>query len=262
MMRMNLGPGRKFVRHRLHRRLTWLLSAFLCNLPSALLAMADHWPTVALPNNTQPFNVGAQIAANGLPMRLQGFLSPEKPEEVIQQFRQILGKPVVENWFGQQRVLGQLRGEYYVSVQVEPAGRGSRGIVALTNLKAAYDTQAQTQSDNERWTSRLPAGSRLISRTVSQDGRRSSTHLVYTNNHDDTLNRDRLRDLLQEDGLILQHEGTPVNATATQLSASFAKGKTLFFKGSAKDAMATIYRDHNGETTCVLNIVSQLERLK
>ena len=41
-----------------------------------------------------------------------------------------------------------------------------------------------------------------------------------------------------------------------------AASRMLFFKGTDKDAIATVRRDGNGQTTVVLNIVTSLERMR
>lgn len=214
-------------------------------------AGAQGWPGIALPKDVQPFDVGQQITANGLPMRIQGFVSRATPAQLAQWFRQSLGKPLVENALDRKLILGRVQGEHYVTVQIEPAANGSRCLVAVTHLKAAYDAQAATHATTERWLSRLPSGSRLLSHTSSQDGKKYSHHLVITNAHSEMLNRDRLVSMMADEGLVLEREGS---------SEEQAGGKALYFKGAGKDAMATIHRAGNGHAELVLNIVNVMER--
>lgn len=210
---------------------------------------AADWPRVALPGEVRPFDVGSEITHNGLPMRLQGFVSAVPPERLAEQFRRNLGEPLVENRVGAQRVLGRMQGEFYVSVQIEPAGQGSRGTTAVTHLKAARDNEDEVRRQRERWSSRFLPGSRLLSQTASRDGARLATHLVFSNTHGEAQNRDGLAALMQGEGLALEREG----------QAEGEAGRVLFFKGQGKEAVATLHRDGNGRTTVVLNVVTRME---
>lgn len=225
-------------------------------------ACAQNWPVIILPKDVQAFDIGQQVAVNGMPMRAQGFVSSAKPAQLVEQFRQSLGKPLVENTIGSKLILGRAQGEHYLTVQIEPAGMGSRGVVAVTHLKAAYDAQADNQASAERLLSRLPSGSRLLSQMASQDGGKLSRHLIIINSHSEALNRDRLKSLMAEDGFVFEREGTADNQAAAKLPEGLAKSKTLFFKAAGKEAMATIHRDSEGRTAIVVNTITLMERFK
>ena len=113
------------------------------------------------------FPIGEQMTVNGLPMKLQGFLSEAAPAELIAQFRKALGKPLVENAIGSKQLLGRAMNTYYLTVQVEPAGRGSRGVVAISDLKGMHDHRSELQSANTRWLNRFPSGSKIESQLTS-----------------------------------------------------------------------------------------------
>jgi hypothetical protein len=219
---------------------------WLCALLLAPMARAQDWPRVPLPKDLQVFDIGQQITLNGSPMRLQGFVSPAAPEQLVELIRQSLGKPLVETTWGKQRILGRAQGDFYISVQIEQAAAGSRGTTAVTHLKATYESQEETQLQKEQWLSRLLPGSRLLSLMASRDGAKLSRHMVFANDHSESQNRDRLKNMLQEDGLAFEREG----------------GRALFFKGHDKEALATIHRDDGGRTTVVINVVTLSEPLK
>lgn len=225
-----------------------------------------NWPSIALPNNVSAFNMGEQVTINGLPMRARGFVSSASPAQLADWFRQRLGKPLMENSLGAKQILGRAQGEYYLTVQLEPVGvggrSGTRGIVAVTNLKAAYEHRDDTQAMAERWLSRLPADSKLLSQMASEDGGKRSQHLVITNGQGEELNRDRLKYLLQEDGFIFEREAVAGEKTAAHLPAHLANGKTLYFKSPGKEAIAVISHNANGDTAIVLNTITALERFK
>jgi hypothetical protein len=222
---------------------------WFCALLLAPAVHAQEWPRVPLPKDLQVFDVGQQITLNGSPMRLQGFVSPATPDQLVELFRQTLGKPLAETSWGKLRILGRAQGDFYISVQVEASGNGSRGTTAVTHLKAAYESREDTQVQREQWLSRLLPGSRLLSLVASQDGTKLSRHMVFANDHGETLNRDRLMSMLREEGLAFEREGRPGNDASA--------GTALFFKGGDKEALATIHRDSDGKTTVVLNVVTQ-----
>ena len=112
----------------------------LCFLASGALlaasAAASGWPEVKLPPAVQRFDVGQHMTVNGLPMRVRGFLSPESPATLAAWFRASLGSPLVESRHNGKTILGRPQGAYYLTVQIEPAGSGTRGLVAHTAVPA------------------------------------------------------------------------------------------------------------------------------
>jgi hypothetical protein len=220
------------------------------------------WPTIALPQDVSAFEIGKQVNVNGLPMRMRGFVSALKPVQLAEWFRQHMGKPLVENTLANKLILGRVQDEYYLMVQLEPAGNGTRGVTAVTHLKAAYDNQAENRVNAEHWLSRLPAGPRLLSKMTSEDAGKVSTYLLVTNTQSENLNRDRLKSLMHDDGFEFEQESVLDDQAAARLPAGRANGKTLYFKGQGKEAMATISRDRDGHTAIVLNTISQMGRFK
>src|SRR3989442_6030678 len=87
-------------------------------------AVAQAWPTVALPEDARAFSVGEQIVANGTPMRVQVFISNRSPAEVAAWFRHSLGEPIVENKVQDKLVLGRQAGDFYETVQLETSAGG------------------------------------------------------------------------------------------------------------------------------------------
>jgi hypothetical protein len=213
---------------------------------AAIAAHAQDWPRVPMPREARGFDIAQSVTVNAMPMRLQGFVSTEPADKLVELFRQSMGSPLVESRLGAQRILGRMQGEFYVSVQIEPAGRGSRGTTAVTHLKAALQGQEAALREREEWTSRLLPGSRVLSETSSRDGGKFSRQVIFVNTSGEASNRERLKSLLHQDGLALQWEGKP--------------GDALFFKSHANgaEAIATIHQSEDGRTTVVLNVVTQL----
>ena len=230
-------------------------------LLSAGCASADSaWPKIDLPTDANAYAIGQQMTVNGLPMRMQGFVSKAKPAQIAQWFRNSLGKPLVENILSNKLILGRSQGEHYISIQLEPIGSGTRGLVAVSQVKTAYENRFETRAVTERLLSRLPSGSRLVSQMTSSDGDKQAGYVVMSNTHNEDLNRDRLISMLQGDGLTLEREALAISGTGHPPPPEGAK--TLFFKGAGKEAMAVIFRDQSGHTTVVLNTIIFLERFK
>jgi hypothetical protein len=150
----------------------------------------------------------------------------------------------VENVLGSKHVLGRLEGAHYITLQLEPAGRGTRGLIAVTALAGAYAERAVTEIDTARLLSGFPPDSRLLNRIVSSDAGKVSTYVVLTNGQDEELNLQRVKEVMRAGGLALERE-----------SDARAPGRTAFFKGRNREAVAIVYRDGAGQSAIVMNQV-------
>lgn len=231
-------------------------------LSNACALAESPWPTIALPKEVQAFDIGERITVNGMPMHMQGFLSKAPPEQIAAWFRRILGSPLVESRLSKSLILGRPQGEHYLTIQLDPSGMGTRGMIAVAQLRAAFDHHADTRAANERWLGRLPSGSRLIRQIASEDAGKVANHIVIINGHSVELNRDRLQSLMHEDGMVLEREAGADDPVASRLPGRTVDGTTLFFKGPAKEAVAVVFRNSPGQTAIVLNMVTQMEYLK
>lgn len=222
----------------------------------------EHWPTVPLPKAIEPFNIGQQVTINGLPMRLQGFVSEMAPAELLQAVRRTLGKPLVENKVGAKHVLGRAENGFYLTVQIEAAGQGSSGTVAITDLGSVRKSSIESRSQSSRWLDRLPSGSKFVSRMTSEDAGKVAAHMVIANGHSESLNRDALAFLMREEGYELEREAATNGDSPRGMPGTVSNGTTLFFKGAGREAVAVIAHEGNGRTFIVLNTVILLEAFK
>lgn len=208
------------------------------------------WPVVDLPAHAQNWSVGDALEVGGVPMRIRGFLSDRPRDEVARSLRQSLGRPMVESRLGDKLILGRADGGFYLTVQLESVAGGTRALVAVSDLESAARHREQAQRPTQAWLQRLPADSRILSQTVSHDGKRLSSQLVYSNGAGGALNGRALTALMQEDGLQLQHDATTGTAS---------DGRVMWFKGVGKEATAVIGRLPDGRSSVVLNTVTALE---
>jgi hypothetical protein len=251
---------------RLRTRACALAAALALASAACAAAPAASWPSVALPAGAVPFQVGEQLSVGGFPMRLQGFVTHTAPLETEAWFRNSLGQPLVEDIVQGKLVLGQARGDYYVTVMLEalPEGRaGTRGTVTVSNVKAAYERRDATRATNERMLARLPYGSRLVSQLASTERGKATSYVMAENGHSLQLNRDHVVERLQAEGYALEREARPDPARVPALPATLAAGRTLFFKGKNKEAMAVIRpAAKEGYTSIVIQTINLVEAIK
>lgn len=247
-----------------------LQAALACACALLLLACGTAaaqpvWPAVNLPSDAAVFPVGGQMMVGGLPVRMQSFLLRKSPVEAADWFRRSLGKPLMEDMVGDKLVLGRGEGRFYISVQLEVAsadGKSTRGTVAVSDLQEAAEKRDSTKALNDRLLSRLPGGTKLLSQMSSNDLGKLSSYVVAENGHSETLNRDRLVETMRADGYALEREGRLDEPAAKALPDPMRRGRTLFFKGAGKEALAVIRASGNGNTSIVLNTVTTMERVK
>jgi hypothetical protein len=235
-----------------------LLSLLVWLCASTTVCAATPWPSPALPSGLETFPIADQLTVNDLPMRLKGFISPHRPAELLDAFRRSLGQPLVESTVAGKQVLGRAEGEFYVTVHIEAAGAGSKGIVAVTDLAAMVRDHAQGQGAKARWLDRLPAGSSMSSQMTSQENGRQARHMVILNRHDETVNRDALLRLMSADGFQFEREIGVDAASQRSLPSQLAEARTLYFKSPGKEAMAVISRNGD-QTSIVLNMTMTLQ---
>ena len=227
--------------------MTWLLlmsCMLLITTATCAAAPATAWPQVALPPGVQTFNVGQQLLVNGLPMQVRGFLSPEPAARLVDWFRASLGSPLVEDRRGAATILGRPQGAYYLTVQIEPAGSGARGLVALTDVQGRMANRGEARAQEARWQALLPAGMRILSLVRALDGGRMSEHLVLESTEPLAASRHAIARLLQHDGY------TPGRVVAS----ATPPGATLYFQAPGREAMAVLTRSDERLTGIVLSM--------
>lgn len=220
-----------------------VLPAFLAACITAAAAQSA-W---RLPDEAQSFEIARDITAGGIPMRLSGFVSALPPPALAERFRQSLGEPLVETKMKTPRahgiVLGRMQRDGYLTVQIEAAGSGARGIIAMSDLNNSSARRRKALEDGRRWQARLPAGTRILSDIRSRDGDRLWHQLVLSNALTPEGNRAVLERLMREDGMQLAHQ------------AARASGQSLLFAGPGREATASILRSADGASAIVLDIV-------
>ena len=215
------------------------------------------WPNVALPDDIQAFNVGENVSFNGIPVRLQGFVSSRSPEQLAQWFHQKMGEPLMDDRIGNKRVLGRLQHDAYITIQIESQAKGSRGVVAMTMMSEIPKNQKKNEELNQYWLNKMPPGSRLLQQVVSQDGNRYSTHLTFSNAYSAGVNCDAVLRALKSEAYELE-DGLSTKSASINSGSPLA----LYFNGKNKQAIALVKRIEAGSSIVVLNLITSLEQIK
>ena len=237
-------------------------------LPSVATAASDAaapWPQVALPPQAESYAIGEQISLDGLPMRLQSFDVATSPEQTAAWFRQHMPRPMVENQVGDRLVLGRAQGNFYITVQLAASGQGTRGVVGVSDASAAAAGREARRAADARVLARLPAGTELLASLGSIDAGRSATFVTLVNSYSEDVNRERVRQMLREEGMELEREARAADAGAAVLAglpAGTASGRALFFRGRGREAVAVIGRLPDSRVSIVLNTVTTMESFK
>lgn len=202
------------------------------------------------------------MTVNGIPLRVQGFYVKTAQGETAHWFRQRLGNPVVENKLGSALVLGRAEGQHYITVTLSPEPHGTSGIVTIAHLHAAYYSRDTKKAATERLLSRLPPGSALITELQSADGGKQSRYYVLSNTYPEDVNRDRIVDLMREDGLALRSQVIAPEGTLERGVTQLSNGTVFFFTGNGNEAIAVIGRNTIGRTVVQVNVISDLASYK
>jgi hypothetical protein len=230
-----------------------VLLATLAWIGPASATSADEWPQVRVPRQIETFDVAQEGAVNGTRARIRGFVSRATPSELAASFRQLLGQPLMEDRRGDKLILGRGEGRYYVTVQLDPLGSGTRGVIAVTRPPVDKEEPADVNAAR-RLLSALPPGSTLTSHTSSLDGGTRADHDAIVNAHSIGINREYVQRMLRADGFILERESgaSPAMRVRSHIAPD---ARTLFFKRPGAEAIAVLFSNDSGKSVIVLNRV-------
>ena len=203
--------------------LRWMLAAaWLCLCGAAVAAPPQRdWPAIPSPAAAKTFWIAEYIEQNTIPMQIRGIESSD-PLEVVSRF--------YEKWLsdktgygvttlGPMRVLGARFGLYQVTVQLRavPSGTAGRLVAAVV-----YDEVKSEQALRER-AERIgkgfprPAGSQVVSDTLSFDEGQRNRTIVVTNNVSVETNALYLREQMIRLGWTLIQDRTLEGGTRSSL---------------------------------------------
>ena len=191
------------------------------NVVFAAVPVRD-WPDVPSPPGASTYWIAQYLEQNTVPMRIRGFDTPMSAAEVEDHYRKWFADKVgfgASN-IGDVRVLGARMGSYQVTVQL---GAKPPGTVGRVSLAAVYEgTEAGGKTERERMEGigrgfPRPAGSHVISDTLSFDTGQRNRTIVLTNHLSVETNTLYLREQLLRLGWMLLQDRTVEAGTRSAL---------------------------------------------
>lgn len=228
----------------------------------ALVAGAGQqrdWPNLPTPAHLEAFEVGNQNTFNGIPVRIQGYVSDRSISELNQWYRQKMGGQWVENKLGKKTVLGQRQGDFFITVEMEAmlgslSGSTTKVVTAIMDLRRPANPTTGVQDAFGDWSSRLPVTSQVLSHLTDSSETHESLHLVAVNSQSMAFNAQHFRRQFSQLGYqqetltpaSVRQKTPPDSLTAPQEKLSFTAPKT--------DAVVLLGKDDTGRSTVVLII--------
>jgi hypothetical protein len=218
------------------------------------------WPTLPTPENLEAFAVGNQTQLNGIPVRIQGYVSDRSISELNHWYRQKVGGQWVENKIGSKTVLGQRRGDYFVTIEFESmlgtlSGSTTKVVTAIMDLRrpAAQPTPGLDAFGN--WASRLPVTSQVMSHMTDSSSTNESVHLVAVNGQSQAFNAQHFRrEFLQMGYRVEADSASKAPQDALRGAGGTGMEERLLFSAPNTDAVVVLGRDDKGRSTVVLII--------
>jgi hypothetical protein len=242
---------------------TWVLLTIFVVLCNSSNAAPTSWPYFDMPKEITTFDISQHITANGMPMRIAGFVSSSGPQQAAALFRASMGQPLVENSLANKIILGRAQGERYLTVQLEPAGSGTRGIIAVADLRAALNQRNASLDAAHHLLENFPHGSQLVNQTSSVDRGQTSHHITLVNTYSPELNLGHIKTMMHDDGYVLERETADLPPLSAQQTTPARKAapdsKILFFKGQSKEAIAMAFRNDDGRTAIIISTTTFTE---
>jgi hypothetical protein len=222
--------------------LRWMLAAaWLCLCGAAAGAPPQRdWPAIPSPASAKTFWIAEYIEQNTIPMQIRGIESKD-PMEVVSRF--------YEKWLadkagygvsnvGPMRVLGARFGLYQVTVQLRarPEGTAGRLVAAVMYDEVKSEQELRERAERIGKGFPRPAGSQVVSDTLSYDEGQRNRTIVITNNVSVETNALYLREQMIRLGWSLQQDRTVDGGTRS----------ALVFRRNSEEMVVTISKRDDG----------------
>jgi hypothetical protein len=209
-------------------------------LPGALFAGELDCPKFPEPDARLQW-VAPYMVYNGVPMSIKRFDSEQKPEQILAFYRRAWASQtpalapqeyLVEPW----QTIAVIRDKCFFTVQVQAAGRGSTGLLSVTQAP----NQPRVLSSDKA----LPmmSGSTVINDIEHRDGGKNARTLLLANGFSAETNADFYRQNMGDQGW--------KTISSYQMTTNKGAGITLVMKRGLAEANLVISRD--GIQTMVL----------
>lgn len=236
------------------------ITAALTALSVGAAAQERAWPVLPAPDHLDSFKVGSHMELDGLPVRIQGYVVDRSAAQLNQWYRERAGGRWVENMVGNKTVLGQRRGDHFITVELEPmlgnlSGSTTKVVTAIVDLgRPTIAPPASGRDAFGDWAGRLPATSQVLSHLTDSDATHDSLHLVAVNGQSVAFNAQHFLHEFRRMGW--RHEAGAGAGVERTLWAekSVAAQEKLAFAGPGAEAVVVLGRDPAGRSTVVLII--------
>lgn len=246
-----------------HSRTTlWKLAAAATAM--TLSACAVHarpgaqWPALPVPPHLEAFDVGSQLELHQMPLRIRGYITDRTVSQTAQWYREQVPGQWVQNKINAKTVLGQKQRDFFVTVEIEPLLTGAstpttRVTTAVMLVNPGSGVSTAGDSTLERWASRLPVGTRIISHLVDHEASNSALHLVALNQQSLAYNVQHFQGEFLRLGYVQIPSFTDHDLKGRQVVQAANPEKMLFTAGN-KEAILVLGSSSRGLTTIVLNL--------
>lgn len=223
--------------------------ALLCLLPMlAVPACAEELNCPAMPEPDARLEwVAPYMLYNGVPMSVKRFDSERSVNDILAFYRRAwaggsAGPAAVEYPVGPWKNIAVARGKCFYTVQVQADGRGSTGLLSVTE---AVDKPRIVSSEKV-----LPmlSGSQVINDIEHRDGGKNARTLVVRNTFSAESNADFYRRTLEDQGWS--------TLSSYQMTTGKGPGITLVMKRGLAEASLVITRSGR-DTTILANLVDK-----
>lgn len=210
-------------------------------LPMQLMAAELNCPRFPEPDNVNLQWVAPYMVYNGVPMSVKRFDSEQRPAAILAFYRQAWASTTpsaapqeytVDPW----QTIAAMRGKCFFTVQVQAAGKGSTGLLSVTQ---APDSPRAISQDR---TIPMMSGSTVINDIDHRDGGKTARTLLLSNGFSAETNASFYRQNLGDQGW--------KTVSSYQMTTKKGPGITLVMKRGLAEASLVITRE--GQQTFVL----------
>lgn len=206
---------------------------------------------VPTPPGSRAYSAGESLVLNGTSVSARLFGTAGSTSDVIDWYDRQFGAPISRHANGRVEARAYLTPAGLVTLQVQPALEGSRGLVAIS---AAHGVSLRSEDapPSRRWLGRMPSGTRLLMDLRSRDGGQHAHQMVFANPQGLERNREVVVQALAAEGMSLERD-VALDAGAGGRQA----GQVLHFQGDSRQAVATLQQGREGTSLVVLTLLRQ-----
>lgn len=219
------------------RNVAPLLAALLLACTSA---RADDWPDVPLPDHSRGEWVSKHMVYNGLHMRAAQFTTPTTMEDALTFYRRQWRGDLTENRVGSKTVVGRPSGKHFITIELEPKGKTTRGTVGITRMPDGPPDQPVGHGFAR------PAGSRVVNDIRYLDTGNETRTLMLSNRLSPYVNQQFYARRLRAQGWDIADAGG-CKSSSHACTARFEK------KNGARMTMSVV-RERQGGSVVVANL--------